>query len=212
MLTNRSPKPVMFYLKTTKNSGSLCLCSLSRCWSAEQMSTSKSCCAAYPGCIGNQVNFIKFNETLCSLSQMHELTGRLYKTSRAVVQAQYNSPVEDVKGVTGNRVRVGCNHLSNASLTGSDLLTAMVDALTVFDNSASVAGGCLTFSGAYPENTPPAEGPGIAPAEEESPEEAPPAPEAAPEAEAEPISITSQGEKWDYYVSVHVKYVCGCYL
>ncbi len=40
------------------------------------------------------------------------------------VQAQYNAPVTD-NNIPANRVNVACEHLSNFSLAGTDLLAAM---------------------------------------------------------------------------------------
>ena len=78
-------------------------------------------------------------------------------TVSVVVQAQYNSPLVDANGVPGYRVRLACEQLADPDLAGSELLEAMVRALSVFDNNASIAGGCWDTTGlaANPEGTAP---------------------------------------------------------
>ena len=49
----------------------------------------------------------------------------------------------------GYRVRVACEHLADASLAGDELLMSMVEALTVFDQNASIANGCLDITGRH---------------------------------------------------------------
>ena len=77
------------------------------------------------------------------------------------LQAQYNAPIADYGGVgiPANRVRVACELLSDSTLEGSNLLTAMVSATSVFDGNASVSRGCLDITGAQPEPYGPAPAP-----------------------------------------------------
>ncbi len=72
------------------------------------------------------------------------------------MQAQYNSPTDDGDGIIPHRVRVACEYLAEESLEGSDLMMAMVEALSVFDNNASTANGCFDTTGVAPnpENIP----------------------------------------------------------
>ncbi|KAL3145923.1 hypothetical protein ABBQ38_015287 [Trebouxia sp. C0009 RCD-2024] len=82
--------------------------------------------------------------------------------------AQYNAPMADygALGIPANRVQVACELLSDSTLEGSNLLSAMVNATSVFTGNASVSGGCLDITGAAaePEPEPEPYGPAQAPA------------------------------------------------
>lgn len=101
--------------------------------------------------------------SLCSDSQMGSASDVLalanYVLFQWVSASQFNSPVADLgtAGVPGYRVRVACQYLSDASLSGSTLLSNMVSALNVFNANASTTGGCLdiTESPTEPESEPP---------------------------------------------------------
>ena len=129
------------------------------------------------------------------------------------VQAQYNAPVA-VNNIPANRVNVACEHLSNSSLAGTDLLAAMTQAVDVFSPNSSTS--CLdTTSGSAepePEQFPgSAQPPSVAPAPAEAasaglnsaagppePIEEEPAPEAASEAAKEPELSATQ--KFGYQI------------
>ena len=82
------------------------------------------------------------------------------------VQSQYNAPTADYggDGIPANRVQAACELLSDSSLHGTDLLAAMVNAMSVFTGNASFASGCLDINGASPEPEPEPYGPAEAPA------------------------------------------------
>ncbi len=121
-------------------------------------------------------------------------------------QAQYNSPVAD--NIPANRVNVACEHLSNSSLAGTDLLAAMTQAIDVFSQNSSSS--CLDTTSGSAEPEPElfpgsAQAPSVAPAPAEAasaglnsaagppePVEEEPAPEAAPEAEGAPELSANQ--------------------
>ncbi|KAL0041038.1 hypothetical protein WJX77_002934 [Trebouxia sp. C0004] len=88
-------------------------------------------------------------------------------------QAQYNAPVA-VNNIPANRVSAACEHLSNSSLAGTDLLAAMTQAIEVFSQNSSSS--CLDTTKAASAGLNSAAGP-PEPIEEE------PAPEAAGEPE-----------------------------
>ena len=123
------------------------------------------------------------------------------------VQAQYNAPVTD-NNIPANRVNVACEHLSNFSLAGTDLLAAMTQAIDVFSQNSSSS--CLDTTSVSAEPEPElfsgsAQAPSVAPAAAEAasaglssaaappePVEDEPAPEAAPEAEGAPELSANQ--------------------
>ena len=123
-----------------------------------------------------------------------------------LLQAQYNAPLSDLgqEGLPPYRVRVACQQLSTANLTGTNLLRSMTRALNVFTANTSYTGGCLDLAETPPEpepeppgnHTPSASGnygvsqaaPEAAPQHESAQQEkAAPAPQAAPELSADDI-------------------------
>lgn len=92
----------------------------------------------------------------------------IFVITQRALQAQYNAPMADygALGIPANRVQVACELLSDSTLEGSNLLSAMVNATSVFTGNASVSGGCLDITGAAaePEPEPEPYGPAQAPA------------------------------------------------
>ncbi|DBA73483.1 TPA: hypothetical protein ACH3X1_011511 [Trebouxia sp. C0004] len=62
--------------------------------------------------------------------------------------AQYNAPVA-VNNIPANRVSAACEHLSNSSLAGTDLLAAMTQAIEVFSQNSSSS--CLDTTSGFAE-------------------------------------------------------------
>lgn len=123
-------------------------------------------------------------------------------TSLRVLQAQYNAPIADLgtAGVPAYRVRVACDYLGDDSLAGSELVSAMAEALEVFTANASYANGCLDITGASAEPEPEPPGAASAPASYIAAFTPAAAPAASTTTAAEPE--LSSGQKFSYQVCV----------
>lgn len=119
------------------------------------------------------------------------------------VQAQYNAPIADLGtfGVPAYRVRVACEYLSDPTLSGSDLLGAMTQAIAVFTANSTVANGCLDITGATSEPEPTTPGAALPPTSFITSDSPVASPEAAPEPEPEAEAEADAGIKFAYQVS-----------